>query len=521
MENRAMPLLDTLDTLDSLDTAAMQTTSKTLPIGEAVVATTSAPVYRQIKNLPGPRAWPLVGNALQVKVSRIHLDIEHWCQRYGPLFRVYLGRRPMLAVANHATVSDLLRDRPDGFRRPSVTAFISSELGGLPNIFMAEGTAWRNQRRMVMAGFAPKAIREYFPALVKVGLRLRKRWSEAAATHASIDLSADLKRYTVDVIAGLAFGQDVNTLESGDNVIQQHLDRILPGISRRSLSAVPYWRYFKLPQDRRLDESSAALRQEVYRLIDEARHRMQHNPDAGDKPANLLEALIAAADQPGSGMDNDSVAGNVSTMLLAGEDTTANSIAWLLYFLRSHPEALQRATQEVQALAPDCEAFTLEQLDSLDFLGACIEEAMRLKPVAPYLPLEALADTTVEDVHVPAGTIVWCVLRHDSVDEKSFTNAAAFDPARWLAASDVAEPAATASPVKKMNIDKSIAKPFGAGPRTCPGRYLALLEIKIAVAMVLGHFEIQSVATNSGQPPQELMGFVMSPEGLKMRLRAR
>jgi len=495
----------------------MQKISTAQSLGEKPLATNSPPALRQIKNLPGPRVWPLVGNALQVKVSRIHLDMERWCVRYGPLFRVYLGRQPLLVVANHQTVSALLRDRPDRFRRPSVTAFISSELGGLPNIFMAEGAEWRNQRRMVMAGFAPKAIKEYFPALVNVGLRLRKRWSEAAAQHASIDLSADLKRYTVDVIAGLAFGQDVNTLESGDNVIQQHLDRILPGISRRSLSAMPYWRYFKLPQDRRLEQSSQALRQAVYGLIDQARQRMQHNPSAADKPANLLEALIAAADQPGSAINNDTVAGNVSTMLLAGEDTTANSIAWLFYFLHTHPEALQRATQEVQALAPDCAAFTLQQLDSLDFLGACIEEAMRLKPVAPFLPLEALVDTTVEDVQVPAGTIVWCVLRHDSVDEKNFKNAAAFDPARWLVSPDDVGSAATAS----RGAGKGISAPFGAGPRTCPGRYLALLEIKIAVAMVLGYFEIESVATDSGQPPKELMGFVMSPEGLKMRLKAR
>lgn len=500
-----------------LDTATLPEASKAIPSGETSVAATGAPALRQIKNLPGPRAWPLVGNALQVKVNRIHLDMEHLCVRFGPLFRVYFGREPVLVVANHRTVSALLRNRPDGFRRPAVTALVSSELGGLPNIFNAEGSEWRNQRRMVMAGFAPKAIKEYFPALVNVGLRLQKRWNAAAAQHASIDLSADLKRYTVDIIAGLAFGEDVNTLESGDNVIQQHLDRILPGISRRSLSAVPYWRYFKLPQDRRLEESSAALRQEVYRLIDQARQRINHNPNASDKPRNLLEAMIAAADQPGSGIDNDAVAGNVSTMLLAGEDTTANSIAWLLYLLCRHPEALHRATQEVQALAPDCAAFTLEQLDSLDFLGACIEEAMRLKPVAPFLPLEALADTTVEDVHVPAGSIVWCVLRHDSVDEKHFTDASTFDPERWLVSPDLAGPAATVNP----GADKGIAMPFGAGPRTCPGRYLALLEIKIAVAMVLGRFEIQSVGTDSGLAPQEVMGFVMSPGGLKMRLRAR
>ncbi len=60
--------------------------------------------------------------------------------------------------------------------------------------------------------------------------------------------------------------------------------------------------------------------------------------------------------------------------------------------------------------------------------------------------------------------------------------------------------------------------PFGSGPRTCPGRYLALLEIKVAVAMLLGRYAIASVDTANGQEPQELMAFVMSPVGLRMRL---
>ena len=467
----------------------------------ATVANT--PALRQIKNLPGPRAWPLVGNVLQLKPHRIHQDVELLCQRFGPLLRLYFGRQPVVVVANHGTVNAILRERPGTFRRPSLTSQVAAEMGGLPNVFNAEGANWRNQRRMVMAGFAPKPIKAYFPALVNVALRLQRRWDVAAAQHSQIDLSADLKRYTVDIIAGLAFGQDVNTLESGDNVIQQHLDCILPGIARRSLSIVPYWRYFRLPQDRKLDQSNTALRAAVYALIAQARRRMQANPTLVDKPNNLLEAMIAAADQPGSGVDNDTVAGNVSTMLLAGEDTTANTIAWLLYLLRRHPEILQKVALEVKQLAPACAGFTLEQMDALVYLVASIQEARRLKPVGPFMPVEAVVDTTIEDVHVPKGTLVWCVLRHDSMDEKYFANPQAFMPERWLGAS----------------VDKHVSTPFGSGPRTCPGRYLALLEIKIAVAMLLGHFELDNVDTADGTEAQELMGFVMSPVGLRMRLK--
>jgi cytochrome P450 len=200
------------------------------------------------------------------------------------------------------------------------------------------------------------------------------------------------------------------------------------------------------------------------------------------------------------------VVGNVSTMLLAGEDTTSSTLAWMLYLLNKHPAALQKAREEVLRIAPDPERFTIEQMDALDYIDACAQEAMRLKPVAPFMPLEALRETTVGNVQVKEGALLWCVMRRDSVDERYFPAAGAFRPERWLQQGAAA-------------VDKQISTPFGSGARMCPGRYLALLEIKIAMAMALSSFDIASVDTADGHEPQELMGFSMAPEGLRMRLR--
>ena len=63
--------------------------------------------------------------------------------------------------------------------------------------------------------------------------------------------------------------------------------------------------------------------------------------------------------------------------------------------------------------------------------------------------------------------------------------------------------------------------PFGAGPRICPGRYLAMLEIKLAIATILRDFDIIALDTPDGGPAQELMQFTMAPVGLRMRLRAK
>lgn len=485
------------------------------PPMESSSATVSRPAtapLRRIEQLPGPRGLPLLGNAHQITLARVHQDVERWAREYGPFFRVRLGKMRALVVADHEVIATALKDRPEGFRRTVRTSQVGAEMGLKPGLFGAEGQAWRDQRRMVMASFAPGHVRAYFPSLQRVVLRLRGRWQKAAQAGHAIALQEDLMRYTVDGVAGLAFGSDINTLESDEEVIQQHLDKIFPALFRRIFARVPYWRWIRLPRDRALDRSVAAIHIAIAGFIAQARERMRANPALREQPGNLLEGMIAAADEGGSGLTDEHVAGNVITMLLAGEDTTANTLAWMIWLLQCNPAALARATEEVLRLAPDPAAFTPEQMASLDYLEACASETMRLKPVAPFLVLEALHDTTLGDVAVPAGTFVWCVMRHDPMNAKHFPDPQAFDPSRWL---DHADPALTPSSPKR------VAMPFGAGPRVCPGRYLALLEIKMAAAMLLSSFEIEHVGTADGQPPAEKMAFSMAPVGLRMRLRPR
>ncbi|HYN60870.1 MAG TPA: cytochrome P450 [Rubrivivax sp.] len=309
-------------------------------------------------------------------------------------------------------------------------------------------------------------------------------------------------------MAGLAFGKDINTLESGDDVIQRHLDKLLPAIFRRVLSIVPYWRWFKLASDRELEHSVAVINATLLDFVTQARQCLRDAPALREQPRNLLEAMLVAADQPASGLDDGHVVGNVLTMLLAGEDTTANTLAWMIHLLHRHPQALQRVQQEVRERAPDPAAYTPDIMDRLVFLEACASETMRLKPVAPFIALQALRDTAVGDVAVPEGTHLWGVLRHDSVSERHFGRPQAFEPQRWL--DDAPAPLTAAA--------RRSAMPFGSGPRMCPGRYLALLEMKMAMAMLLSSFDIDGVDTPDGLPARERMAFTMNPVGLRLRL---
>jgi cytochrome P450 len=121
-------------------------------------------------------------------------------------------------------------------------------------------------------------------------------------------------------------------------------------------------------------------------------------------------------------------------------------------------------------------------------------------------------DTVVAGVEVRKGQVVMCLMRPGATDARNFAAPEAFDPARWLA--DAAGPKAASSA-------KRVSMPFGAGPRLCPGRYLAVLEMKMALAMLLGGFDIDSVTTPDGGEAQETLALTMSPVGLRLRLKER
>jgi cytochrome P450 len=466
----------------------------------------SAGPLADLDDLPGPRGLPVIGNLLQIDKPRFHLQLEKWAKQFGPLYKLRMGPQRIVILSNSEIISQLLKQRPDSFSRTHKLKIVSQEMMLDPGLFSSEGDTWRVQRRMVMSGFDPAHVKGYFPNLQIVAQQLAKRWGTAAKNKVRIDLQRDLMRYTVDTIAGLAFGVSVNTLSNEEDVIQSHLDRIFPKLFNRLMTLFPYWRYFKLPSDRELDRSIVFIKEAIRCFIQQARQALAEQPELRHNPSNLLQAMLLANELESSGVDDSLVAGNVMTMLLAGEDTTANTIAWLTYLLWRNPASLERARNEILEIVSNVKRPSYDELNQLEYLEACILETMRLKPVAPQLPLEALHDTQIGQVRIPKGTMIINLLRSESVDPNRVANANVFEPKRWQ---------------QEGSKLKKISMPFGAGPRMCPGRYLAMIEIKMAMVVLVGQFEITYVGSANGQEPEEVLSFTMMPKDIEMRLKLR
>jgi cytochrome P450 len=460
---------------------------------------------RSIADLPCPGGLPLIGNVLELDKLRFHTVMEDWSRQLGPLYRFRMLQRDFVVTANHDSIATLLRNRPDTFRRSGRTAEIMEEMG-IRGVFSAEGDDWRMQRKLTMRALTPDVVHRFHSTLHALTERLRARWERMLAAGATIDVLRDLKAYTLDVTLALAMGQDVNTLEHDDNPLQRDIEFLFATIGRRLVTALPYWRVLPLGQDRAavaaMDRVIAAARG----FIAQARARLAQ---PGAAPANLLEAFIVAADEPGSGCTDEHVVGNAETMVYAGEDTTSNSAAWLLDFVARDARVAAAITAEADAaLGADRVLPDHERFERFPYLEAANREAMRIKPVAAFMPNEAVVDTDLEGVRIPAGTIVIVLLRRSAELTMRLPDWDLFRPERWL---DETAPG--------VNDPGRAMFPFGGGPRFCPGRYLAMAELKVVLSMLFRNFELE--LDPHAPPVEERFTFTVTPSALPVRLRRR
>lgn len=481
---------------------------------------------RRLQELPGPRGLPLLGNALELEPTELHRLVSRWADHYGQMFAFKVATQRIVVVADPETIQSMLRERPGLFRRWRKLETIATDIKA-DGLFTAEGTDWRRQRKFVMYALNAGHVREFIPRLEEVTGRLRRRWWQAALAGTPVDVRGDLMRFTVDVTSGLAFGRDINTLEEQTDPIQNHLDKIFPAVARWLPAPFPYWRYLKSAADRETADAVEKVGKLIDALIAETRERLAASLELRAKPTNLLEALVAAHDSDEGGPSDEEIAANVMTMLLAGEDTTANSIAYMIHFLKEYPQVQAAVQEEVDRVFGMTEQPWEDPgtADKLRYIEAFANESLRCKPVAGYvLFLEPNEDMQIQDVFVPKGTPVFALTGYPGTQEANFEDAKAFRPERWL---QPVEPAGCPHSAGSNNSGSHNSAshntrafmPFGSGPRFCPGRQLAMLQIKMVISMLCRDFEVRH--QQDAPALQDAYNFTVGPTNVSAVLHPR
>lgn len=441
---------------------------------------------------------------MDIPFDRFHEYLKEQYLAHGDVFRLSLGKKTAVVLGEPEMVRSILKRRPAEFRRISAMQDVFGELG-IDGVFSAEGEEWRAQRRMMNQAFKTSQLTFYYPVIQEITKRLLSVLADICTTQSRIDFQALMQRFTIDVTTKLAFGYDVNSLGNSQSELQEKLSVVFPMISYRVKAPVPYWRYVKLSKDKALDNALEYIQVQAREFIAQAESNVA---DKGD-PSNILEAMILARDEEGISFSEDQLYANIVTLLLAGEDTAANTLSWIIHYLTENPHYQEKLYEEILEITPKVDLTDPKSLDEFPLLAAVIQEAMRLMPVAPFLYVENINQEMISDYKIPPGTMIVLLLAQAAHNDTRFNDHEAFKPERWLEIDEE---------TKKQQVKDLMF--FGGGPRLCPGMQLSLIEMKYALIAMIQTYQF-SKEEEEEEETEANFAFTVMPKNLNVNVSQR
>jgi unspecific monooxygenase len=435
----------------------------------SIAETWDPPLTRQPLVPPSPPRAPDGMTAFGRLMAMRESPINSWAQRAyeEDIVRGRFFGRSSFILNTPDTIRHVLVDNYENYTRtPAAIRVLRPMLG--EGLLIAEGRAWKYQRRTLAPAFTPRAVASLVPHMVVATDETIAKLQ--AASSGPVDLREAMQRMTLE-IAGrtmFSFGMERHgaalrdfVMEYGGRLARPHvLDLLLP------LSWPSPQDFFRARFRKRWTQFVAMLMAE----------RRAAGKNEGAPPSDLFDLMGAACDsETGEAFTDEQLGDQVATMILAGHETTAVALFWSMYLLALDPATQRQLAAEVR----DATANGALDIERLKFTRAVVDETMRLYPPAFLIARAAEGSDTIAGMPVKRNDAIliapWLLHRH----EKLWRDPNAFIPQRFMP---------PAPPP-----DRFAYLPFGVGARVCIGAHFALVEATLALAKIIAAFRVELV----------------------------
>ncbi|BFG02361.1 probable cytochrome P450 311a1 [Drosophila madeirensis] len=428
-------------------------------------------------SLPGPWAFPLLGNAQMVGKLRpefIFLVFTELRDRFGATYRLWLG--PQLWVFLH-TAEETREALHDPTLRKAETFLQLEPLIG-NGLLISHGSHWTQQRRLLTPAFRPILLRSFGPSVAKHADRLIERL--AATSGAFLEVTDPLFACLLDAIVDTSMGGQLETQSVAHAPIIRAFHRSSQLLFKRMINPLlaSDWIFKRTQLWRELSEQLRVIHTLMDSLIERRSAQLQQEGDVPRKSLNLLDTLLLAKID-GEPLSRKQIRDEVNTFVFAGVDTTTAAMSFVLYALAKHPEAQQRLQEELRQLELHA-SMDLDTLSELPYLDALLKEVLRLYTIVPTTGRQTTRATVIGGRKYCAGVTLWINMYGLAHDASYYPQPYAFKPERWLQQTErQTETAASFSYI-----------PFSGGPHVCIGRRYALLLMKQLTVRIATAFRL-------------------------------
>lgn len=427
-----------------------------------------------LTEIPGPAGDKYLGNLHAFSSDPLGFLTE--CSRtYGDVVRI--GEHNVLLTAPD-DVEKMLVDREGKVTKRSSLTLRRGRKQGFPTAMMnSDGADWQAKRHRMQPAFGRSLAVRAAEIVAEQGDRLLGEWRVGS----SCELQDDVSRLTLRLVTELMFGESFSDRDVED------VARMVAPIMDMSTSPLLLPEWWPTPTKMRIRRSAAR--------VDSLLHSLAGSPAAADpERAPVLHALTHGTPEPTAAEMRD----ELGTLIMAGYETTNDSVVWASVLLAQHPEAAERVRDEARA-AFAAHPAGLARMEALPYTNAVVREALRL-----YSPVWLSSRDTLEDVEfggylIPARTTVTVSQWVSHRDPRHWEEPEAFRPERWLKGP---------SPAPRGSYF-----PFGLGPRVCIGAAVATTETVHIVADIWRRFRLELVAPERIRPRPAL---ALQPMGVEV-----
>lgn len=419
-----------------------------------------------IEDFPG--AEPIWGHLKRLQNERLEMQLEA-ADAGIKVARLRSSVIHFYMVTDPAICHQVLVSQEEKFHKShSLNVFAKPLLG--EGLLTAEVPQHRVQRKRVAPAFTQKRIVGYAETMVQ-----RVEHSIKRIPHGQrFNFADEVMKTTLEIVGQTLFGTELGEESDAVNrALTISMERLLE-VLVAPLPLPPTLPILsRLPKNVRGRKAIETLDEIVYKIIQQRRA----DPKL-DVKSDALSILIAAKDEDGQGMDDKQVRDDVMTLMLAGHETTANTLSWCIHLLSQHPRIQERVIKEVETLK---RSVAMEDLKQLPLTLAVIRESLRMYPPAYLISRKAIEEVVLDGVSYPQGTVFLLNVAGIHRMREHWRDPHVFDPTRFLDASGV--PALERA---------CIYFPFSVGPRVCIGNHFALMEAQLLLATYLKHFAFEA-----------------------------
>jgi len=370
--------------------------------------------------------------------------------------RLSIFGKNLFVISDPKDVLHVLKSNNASYTKGRTTKALRQFLGS--GLITNEGESWRKQHRLIRPIMNIKSIYDLSP---KIHLTTEEFLREMD-TNTEVNGFKEMNRLTWRIILKTLFSQEP-TAEMDDWLHEiLELMHIITGKTRSSIP-IPFWVPTK--NHRRMKKIIQKFDNHVFGLINERRN--------GNKKSDLLQLLIDAQEEGGSQMSDREIRDEIMTFMMAGHETITNSMTWTLIELAKNPKYISLIHEETKVFFANKD---FEELNSMPWLGAVINEALRLWPPVWVFMRQAEVTDHLGDMEIPPKSNVVLATYNSHRSPDLWERPDDFYPERFL-------------PDAQKKIQTGSYYPFGLGPRACIGAYFAGMEARIILSSLIYHFD--------------------------------